>query len=137
QLAGDFQSEHAASGRSLLRRPSRGDGDGRLVRSAAPHARTTHGGLICSGTGVWARPRPLRMFFGGMLLRKRNPSFLGRDVYRPAGKPGERDATGKAPGTHAVDRSGGGVPQLPGAHVAARPQEVRWADLRQFYGAVR
>ena len=52
-----------------------------------------NGGCIRTRVGFWARAWALRMLFSGMLLRQAYESFLGRDVYKPTGKAGERYST--------------------------------------------
>src|ERR1700683_3860321 len=108
-----------------------------VVRAQASPARARNLRRVRAGTGVGARDRPRRLLCRGLLLRKRDASFLGGGVSQSAGESDYRHSAERATRADAVIRIGGGAGELHLPDVAAEAQEIRWPGLRRVHVHLR
>ena len=83
-----FSIEHPPSWRCFLRRPARCVSGRGLVRVETSHAASRNLRRFCPRPCLGARDRAHRMLRRRLLLRKRDASLVGRNVYQSIG---ERD----------------------------------------------
>src|ERR1017187_2232375 len=77
-----------------------------MVCAAASHARAWDLRCVCAGAGAGPCDWAPGVLCGGMLLRERDASFLGRGVSQSAGESDHGDSAERAAGADAVVRVG-------------------------------